>query len=108
MRNFRSDYFRPRYSGSTFLAGFATGLFAGALGMFIFDPEQGRRRRALARDKMVRYRNEIGEYVSGAAQDLGNRAYGVAKEAEGLVRSKTGTSSGEQAPLATTGGSRPL
>jgi len=82
--DFRDD------STSTFLTGFATGLFVGALAMFIFDPEQGRRRRALARDKMARYGNDIGDYVSGAA-----------KEAEGLVRERT---AGEQNPLATSGG----
>ena len=94
--NFRNDD-----STSTFLTGMATGLFLGALAMFLFDPDQGRRRRALARDKMVRYGNDIGDYVSGTAKDLGNRAYGVAKEAEGLVREKTGS---EQNPLATSGG----
>ena len=85
MPDFRPYYRRNDYSASTFLAGFAAGLFAGALAMFIFDPDQGRRRRALARDKMVRYGN-----------DLSNRVYGVAKEAEGVAR--------EQNPLATSGG----
>jgi gas vesicle protein len=82
---------RSNDSPTTFLAGFAAGLFAGALAMFIFDPDQGRRRRALARDKMVRYRNEVTDFASGAAKDLSNRAYGVAKEAEGLVRDQVGS-----------------
>ena len=79
-------------TSTTFLTGFATGLFLGALAMFVFDPEQGRRRRALARD---------------TAKDLGNRAYGVAKEAEGFVRGKmggNGAAPNEQNPIATTGG----
>lgn len=96
MPDFRPYYRRNDYTASTFLAGFAAGLFAGALAMFIFDPDQGRRRRALARDKMVRYGNDIGDYVSGTARDLSNRAYGVAKEGEGVAR--------EQNPLATSGG----
>jgi gas vesicle protein len=79
-----------------FLTGVATGLFLGALAMFIFDPQQGRRRRALARDKMVHYGKEAGDFVSGTAKDLSNRAYGVAKETQRMVN--------EQNPLATTGG----
>jgi gas vesicle protein len=92
-------YLRHDNSTPMFLSGLATGLFLGALAMFIFDPEQGRRRRALARDKMVRYGNDMGDYVAGTAKDLSNRAYGVAKEAEGLVGSKN-----EENPLATSGG----
>ena len=76
------DFRRHDDSSSMVLAGLATGLFAGALAMFILDPDQGRRRRALARDKMM---------------DLRDRAYGAAKDAQGLVRS-------EQNPVATSGG----
>jgi gas vesicle protein len=85
------DFRRRDDSTTTFLTGFASGLFVGALAMFIFDPEQGRRRRALARDKMVRYGNDVSDYVSSTAKDLSNRAYGVAKETEGVVRDQLGT-----------------
>jgi gas vesicle protein len=102
------DFRRHDDTTATFLTGFATGLFLGALAMFIFDPQQGPRRRALVRDKMVRYGNEASDYVSGAAKDLSNRAYGVAKETEGLVRDKIGgqasAAPSSQNPLATTGG----
>jgi len=84
------DFRRHDDSTTTFLLGAATGLFLGAIAMFVFDPQHGRRRRALARDKMVRYGNEVGSYVSGAAKDLSNRAYGVAKDTEGLVREQLG------------------
>jgi len=80
---------RFRHDNSTpmFLTGLASGLFLGALAMFIFDPEEGRRRRALARDK---------------AKDWSNRAYSVmGSENPGgenpVVRN-------EQNPLATSGG----
>ena len=75
--------FRRRHdnSTSTFLLGAATGLFLGALAMFVFDPEQGRRRRAIARDKMMRAKNDVGEFVSSTAKDLRNRAQGLAAEA---------------------------
>jgi hypothetical protein len=46
------DYFR----------GLATGLLIGALAMFVFDPRQGRRRRALARKPALQYGNELGEW----------------------------------------------
>lgn len=86
------DYFRRRDdSTSTFLMGVATGLAVGALAMFIFDPQQGRRRRALARDKMVHYGKQVGDLAAATSQDLKNRAYGLAKEAEDVVRSRMGS-----------------
>ena len=75
----------------TFLLGLAAGLMLGGLAMYIFDPQQGRGRRAMARDKAVRYSREATDYVAGTAKDLKNRAYGVAKEAEGMFREQVGT-----------------
>ena len=75
----------------SFMCGLATGFALGALAMFIFDPEQGRRRRALARDKMVHYGNEVSDFTSDTAKDLRNRAYGVAAEARGVVRETVGS-----------------
>jgi gas vesicle protein len=63
----------------------AIGAGVGALAMFIFDPDNGRRRRALARDKMVHYGKEAVDAVESAARDLRNRAQGVAAEARGAV-----------------------
>ncbi len=62
------------------IVAFAAGLALGALAMFILDPQQGRRRRALARDKMVRAKHEVSDFVAGTTQDLRNRAYGLAAE----------------------------
>jgi gas vesicle protein len=61
------------------------GAAVGALAMYIFDPDSGRRRRALARDKAVRYANETAESVQTTARDLRNRATGLAHEAAGAV-----------------------
>ena len=74
--DFDFGYRRRRRNDSavTFLTGFATGLFAGAIAMFIFDPDQGRRRRAIARDKAVSYGNQVAGFATGTAKDLGNRA----------------------------------
>ena len=51
----------------SFLCGLATGLALGVLGMFMFDPKEGRLRRAVARDKIV------------------NRAQGMAAETKPLA-----------------------
>lgn len=83
--DFRDD------STISFLCGLATGLAVGAAAMFIFDPDQGRRRRALARDKIVRYGNEASDFAAGTAKDLSNRAYGVVAETRGAVQEKFGS-----------------
>ncbi|HEX5129666.1 MAG TPA: hypothetical protein VFV90_07965 [Usitatibacter sp.] len=57
----------------------------GAAAMFFFDPENGRRRRALARDKFTRYQKDLATYAEGTAQDLRDRAQGIAAEARGMV-----------------------
>jgi hypothetical protein len=54
----------------------------GAAAMYLLDPEQGRRRRALARDKMIKARRVVRERASGTARHLGNRAQGLAHEIE--------------------------
>jgi hypothetical protein len=62
----------------------------GALAMYFFDPENGRRRRALARDKYMHYRKEATEYAQSTAQDLRNRAQGLAAEARGAIERRSG------------------
>lgn len=59
---------------------FAKGLLVGAGLMYLFDPRQGRRRRSLARDRIVHARHELEEELEGRARDLGNRARGRARE----------------------------
>jgi len=57
-----------------FLAG--AGLGAGL--MYILDPQQGRRRRALARDKAVSLAHEVQDTAEVVARDASNRARGLA------------------------------
>lgn len=52
----------------------------GALAMFLFDPDAGRRRRALVRDKTVSTTNDAIEAASSKVRDLKNRATGLAHE----------------------------
>ena len=63
------------------LAAFA----AGAALMYFLDPVSGRRRRALARDKVVHAQHEIADRAQGAVKDLRNRAYGLVAEARRSV-----------------------
>ena len=58
----------------------------GALTMYLLDPQQGRRRRALLGDQVTHARRLIHERAQGRASDPSNRAYGVAAEARRAVR----------------------
>lgn len=49
----------------------------GAALAFMLDPDRGRRRRALARDKMVRAARVTREEFDATARDLSNRARGI-------------------------------
>jgi len=46
--------------------------------MYILDPQMGRRRRALARDKAVRFAHEAEDALEVVGKDLRNRAQGLA------------------------------
>jgi gas vesicle protein len=72
------------------LLAFLAGVAVGAAAMFIFDPQQGRRRRALARDQLVRAGHQTADFVEGKSKDLRNRAQGVAAETRGAVRGLVG------------------
>jgi hypothetical protein len=86
----------------------------GATLMYFFDPQQGGRRRALLRDKMVKYSNDTADVLGKTSRDLRNRAQGLVAEttkAIGLGGRETGDSgnsegeaSGQQARAARTGG----
>lgn len=56
----------------------------GAAGAFMLDPQQGRRRRVLVRDRISRGLREGREFGEAAARDLRARAQGVAAQARAL------------------------
>ena len=60
-------------------------LSLGAALMYLLDPADGRRRRAIIRDKSVRLARETSEGAAGIATDLQNRAIGVASELRGQL-----------------------
>ncbi|HEY5883631.1 MAG TPA: BON domain-containing protein [Pyrinomonadaceae bacterium] len=59
---------------------FVTGIGLGAGAMFLLDPDRGRRRRALIRDKAVNLSNTGKDALDKTARDLRNRATGVIAE----------------------------
>lgn len=61
------------------------GIGVGAALMYLFDPNGGRRRRALIRDKAVGIRNDVTDAIEGKAKDIGNRAKGAFHEATALI-----------------------
>ena len=65
---------------------FVTGAALGAGAMYALDPDRGRRRRALARDKMVRLVRTGNDVIGGRARDAGNRAAGVVAELSARLR----------------------
>jgi gas vesicle protein len=70
---------------NTAIWGTLAGIGAGAAVMYFMDPDRGRRRRALIRDKAVSAGNAFTETVNARSKDLANRSYGVAMEAKKMV-----------------------
>jgi BON domain len=67
----------------TFGAGF--GLGTGV--MYLLDPDRGKRRRALLRDKCVAASRKTGEGIETTARDLSNRARGIASSIQSTFTS---------------------
>ena len=63
-----------------------TGFVLGAGVMYLLDPQSGRRRRALTRDKARHLASEAGERSGKRRRDLANRARGLAHTLTGAVR----------------------
>ena len=62
------------------------GLGLGAALMYVLDPERGKRRRAIARDKAAAGAHKAGKRLSARSRDVANRARGVAAELKSLTR----------------------
>jgi hypothetical protein len=62
------------------------GLGLGAALMYVLDPERGRRRRALVKDKAVKVTHKTGDALGAKSRDWKNRAAGVAAEVKSLTR----------------------
>jgi gas vesicle protein len=58
---------------------------AGAAAAYLFDPERGRTRRALARDKAVAMSNRVNDALEGRSRHWSNIARGYLAEARRLL-----------------------
>lgn len=56
---------------------------------YVFDPQQGGRRRAVARDKAVRLTRKATHFAGAASRDAMNRAKGVAAQRIAMFRAAT-------------------
>lgn len=65
-----------------------SGLGLGAGLMYLLDPDRGRRRRTLLRDRAVRAVNRFGHFLDATARDVSHRAQGLAAEACSLFTSE--------------------
>jgi osmotically-inducible protein OsmY len=65
---------------------FFSGLGIGAGAMFLLDPERGKRRRALMRDRAIHISNTSKEALEKTARDLRNRATGMVAETKAMLR----------------------
>jgi hypothetical protein len=65
---------------------FLKGTLAGIGLMYLFDPDRGRRRRALLRDKSVHLQHRIADHLSGTARHLRNRTIGATEELRSWLR----------------------
>lgn len=65
---------------------FLAGAAIGSACTFYFDPVRGRARRALTRDKTVRFINETSRYSDRQLRNLSNRIQGTLARANSLLR----------------------
>jgi hypothetical protein len=66
----------------------AGGLGLGAALMYVLDPERGKRRRAVVRDKTLSGARKAGDRLAARSRDLKNRARGVGAELKSLAKSE--------------------
>jgi hypothetical protein len=62
------------------------GMGVGAALMYAFDPVDGRRRRALARDQLVHLKRKSDDAIGVTARDMRHRAQGLVAEARALFQ----------------------
>lgn len=64
------------------------GIGAGVAAMFLFDPQDGARRRALLRGKLGRWSRLASERLSGTAKDLRDRSQGLIQETRSAIETR--------------------
>jgi osmotically-inducible protein OsmY len=61
-------------------------LGVGAALMYLFDPERGKRRRALLRDRVFHVAHSAGEKLDVRSRDAANRLHGLLARTQSLLR----------------------
>ena len=61
-----------------------SGVLFGAAAMYLFDPDRGRRRRALVRDQFVKAAYNVRDVFDAATRDFANRGAGIVGETRSL------------------------
>ncbi|HJV85836.1 MAG TPA: SRPBCC family protein [Noviherbaspirillum sp.] len=74
------------------LAFWVAGAALGALTMYLADPDRGRRRRALATDKMRSLATKTSDAIDVASRDLNNRVHGLRAQAGRMFSQHSETS----------------
>lgn len=64
---------------------FIYGLGLGAGAMYLYDPEEGNRRRAMLRDQTIRSLNRTEDTIDKGSRDLSNRASGMIADMRSLL-----------------------
>jgi|SRR6266446_2431981 len=62
------------------------GVGLGAALMYVFDPDRGKRRRALVPDKAEAAGNKVSDRAGKMRRDLSNRAYGIVAETKSIFQ----------------------
>lgn len=65
---------------------FLSGVVAGGTLLFLYDPINGKRRRALVRDKAFSFKNHSLQYAGKHFRDLRNRGRGLVYEMNNLLK----------------------
>jgi gas vesicle protein len=63
-----------------------TGLGAGAAVMYLFDPKDGNRRRAMIRDQATKINRQAHEAIEGHTKDISNRAKGMVHQLKSSMK----------------------
>jgi gas vesicle protein len=69
-----------------------TGLGAGAAVMYLFDPKDGNRRRAMIRDQATKINRQTREAIEGHTKDISNRAKGVVHQLKSSMKTSESNS----------------
>ena len=78
----KTNYMHPGQSGLGMVLAYVA---LGALGMYMLDPVQGHRRRALVRDKIYSLSVKTRKAANATSRHLSNRMEGIRAETKGAI-----------------------